>query len=218
MERRIIMTEDGSATIFVPGLNEHYHSIHGALRESLHVFIQNGLNRLNKNHISILEVGFGTGLNAYLTFEKMKDSGMSLYYETWEKYPLTTNEIQELNYPRIAGLTEQLFASLHSASWETEQPILPDASLKKVNGDIREFSSEVTFDLVYFDAFGPDCQPDLWSTDVFKRIAACQESGGLLTTYSVKGSVRRNLQEAGYLVSKHPGPPGKREILLAEKK
>jgi tRNA U34 5-methylaminomethyl-2-thiouridine-forming methyltransferase MnmC len=217
MERRIILTEDGSATFFVPELNEHYHSIHGAIRESLHVFIKNGFERISGEHISVLEVGFGTGLNAYLTFERFIDSDRSLYYESWEKFPLIEKEVEELNYPELAGLNPDLFDYLHSSAWEVEVPVLPNAVLKKIRGDIREFGSEFKFDLVYFDAFGPDSQPELWTTEVFKRISACQDQGGLLATYSVKGTVRRNLQEAGYRVSKHPGPPGKREILLAEK-
>lgn len=145
------------------------------------------------------------------------DTDRTLYYESWEKYPLTPEEVKELNYPQVLGFSESLFLSLHESAWDAEEKILANVILKKVQGDIRNLQSTASFDLVYFDAFGPDCQPDLWSADVFRRIASLQNPGGLITTYSVKGWVRRNLQEAGYQVTKHPGPPGKREILLATK-
>jgi tRNA U34 5-methylaminomethyl-2-thiouridine-forming methyltransferase MnmC len=218
MNRSIIVTGDGSSTLYVPGLDEHYHSVHGALSESMHVFIGNGLNRIAKDPISILEIGFGTGLNACLTFDKLKGSDRRVYYESWEKYPLTEAEYEELNYTRLDGLDESLFRSISGAPWNQEVQIYPNGFLKKIEADIMSFTSDRYFDLVYFDAFGPDCQPDLWTADVFTSISSRQLPGSILTTYSVKGIVRRNLAEAGYQVKKVPGPKGKREITLATKK
>ncbi|HBB92233.1 MAG: hypothetical protein A2X22_06640 [Bacteroidetes bacterium GWF2_49_14] len=218
MNRRIIITDDGSSTLYVPGLDEHYHSVHGAMRESMHVFIGNGLNRVEKNPIAVLEVGFGTGLNACLTLEMLKRSSRGVYYESWEKYPLTNAEYEELNYTSLDGVDESLYRSITGAPWNHEFRVYPDGILKKIEADFLNFTSPRYFDLVYFDAFGPDCQPDLWTAEVFNSIGIRQLPGSILTTYSVKGLVRRNLAEAGYQVEKVPGPKGKREITVAIKK
>ncbi len=218
MNRRIIITGDGSRTLYVPGLDEHYHSVHGAMRESMHVFIGNGLNRVEKNPIAVLEVGFGTGLNACLTLEMLKSSNRGVYYESWEKYPLTEAEYEELNYASLDGVDESMCRAITKAEWNQETIVYPDGILKKIEGDFLNFTSARFFDLVYFDAFGPDCQPGLWTAEVFSSIGNRQLAGSILTTYSVKGLVRRNLAEAGYQVEKVPGPKGKREITIAIKK
>jgi tRNA U34 5-methylaminomethyl-2-thiouridine-forming methyltransferase MnmC len=218
MDRKIIITEDGSPTVFVPDLQEHYHSIHGAVQESLHIFIRNGLDRCHKSSLSILEIGYGTGLNALLTFHKTGETKQSLYYESWEKYPLTSNEYEKLNYSELAGISPNLYKAITEAPWDIIYEISPGAFLKKVQGDIREFHSDRFFDIVYFDAFDPNVQPDLWTADVLRKISSRQEPGAILVTYSVKGSVTRNLKEAGYQVEKVPGPPGKRQITVAFKK
>ena len=217
MDRKIIITEDGSHSIFIPELNENYHSVHGALQESIHIFIRNGLDRCHTPHLSILEIGYGTGLNALLTFHKASETKQSLYYESWEKYPLIADEYEKLNYSVLTGIDSDLFTALSEAPWNATHEIAPGAVIKKVLGDIREFRSDRFFDLVYFDAFGPNVQPELWTAAVFRSISSCQRSGAILVTYSVKGSVTRNLKEAGYQIEKVPGPPGKRQITVATK-
>ncbi|MDD4645433.1 MAG: tRNA (5-methylaminomethyl-2-thiouridine)(34)-methyltransferase MnmD [Bacteroidales bacterium] len=217
MIRQLILTEDGSHTIFVPEMGEHYHSVHGAMQESLHIFIQHGFNQIQAKELSILEIGFGTGLNALLTLLISNADNKPVIYETWEKFPLSSEEIRKLNYPEILKCERSLYNSLHQAAWEINVPITPIFTLRKIESDILNFHSDRIFDLVYFDAFGPDFQPELWTAEVFSKIAACQRKGSRLVTYSAKGQVRRNLREAGYMVEKAPGPPGKREITIAIK-
>lgn len=217
MDRKIIITGDGSHSIFVPGLNEHYHSVFGAVQESSHIFISNGLERCPAPSLSVLEIGFGTGLNALLTFHRTFETKQALYYEAWEKYPLTAAEYETLNYPRFTGIDPALYTALSEAPWNDLHEIAPGAVLHKVLGDITGFCSERFFDLVYFDAFGPDVQPELWTAGVFRRISSQQRAGAILVTYSVKGSVTRNLIECGYRIDKVPGPPGKRQITVAIK-
>jgi len=217
MMRQLILTEDGSHTIFVPALGEHYHSVHGALQESRHIFIQNGYQQVPFNAISILEIGFGTGLNALLTLLATETDKKLVQYEAWEAFPLSEEEILPLNYPALAGCDPALFSTLHRSAWEIENWITPCFNLKKVCGNGVQFQSNQQFDLVYFDAFGPDYQPELWETVVFTRIGNCLKKGSRLVTYSAKGQVRRNLRSAGFIVEKAPGPPGKREITIAIK-
>jgi len=214
-ERRIEQTADGSHTIFIPELGEHYHSIHGSINESLHVFIENGLKRVRASKIRILEVGFGTGLNALLTCLNSQSSESQIYYESWEKYPLKPEEYQILNFADYLGGNHRLLLQLHEAPWEVPSQITDHFTLIKRAGDIRNFNSDHLFDLVYFDAFGPAIQPDLWSRAVFSSIAQTLEDEAILVTYSVKGQIRRNLKEAGFRATKVPGPKGKREITVA---
>ena len=217
MTRQLFLTKDGSHTIFVPELGEHYHSIHGAIQESRYIFIKNGYDKITSGALSILEIGFGTGLNAVLTLLESGTGNKSVYYETWEAFPISAEESGLLNYPDILKSANGVFSELHQAEWGTEVPITSGFILKKVRDDICNFRSEKIFDLVYFDAFGPDYQPELWDTGVFRKIAACMGKNSRLVTYSAKGQVRRNLREAGFSIEKAPGPPGKREITIAIK-
>lgn len=217
MIRQLILTEDGSHTFFVPELGEHYHSVHGAIQESLHIFIHNGFDRIQASPLSILEIGFGSGLNALLTLMKSKDERKPVYYEAWEAFPMSVEEAGLLNYTSLLDSGKETFLELHRSPWEREIPITPIFRLKKVCQDFRNFNSDRAFDLVYFDAFGPDFQPELWGTEVFKNIGNRMAKNARLVTYSAKGQVRRNLREAGFLVDKAPGPPGKREITVAIK-
>jgi tRNA U34 5-methylaminomethyl-2-thiouridine-forming methyltransferase MnmC len=217
MERQIVITGDGSHTLYVPQLGDHYHSVHGAIRESRHIFIGYGYRHIDSPTLRILEVGFGTGLNALLTGLEAIAGQRTVYYETWEAFPLSSEEAGLLNYAGQIGEGQLLFESLHQAPWSEITPIAPGFSIKKVRDDIRHFHSESLFDLVYFDAFGPDYQPELWETVVFRAIANAMATGACLVTYSAKGQVRRNLREAGFRVEKAPGPPGKREITRAFK-
>ncbi len=217
MKREFILTEDGSHTIFVPDMGEHFHSVHGAIQESLHIFISYGYKKLANNPVSILEIGFGTGLNAFLTLLESLSEKKTVYYESWEAFPLSAGESCQLNYPDLLDSGHDHFKALHDAEWGTDVAVTPGFILKKVNADFLSFSSQRSYDLVYFDAFGPDYQPELWEAPVFSKISACMKKDSRLVTYSAKGQVRRNLREAGFLIEKAPGPPGKREITIAIK-
>lgn len=217
MTRHIILTEDGSHTIFVPEMGEHYHSVHGAVMESRHIFIGHGMKKVQTDPLSILEIGFGTGLNAFLTVLESNRLSRRVRYESWEAFPLSEAEYGMLNYPALVGAGDDLFSRLHQLPWGYEQSVTPLFQLKKVHGDIGKFNSDKRFDLVYFDAFGPDFQPELWETRIFRMIEETMKENSRLVTYSAKGQVRRNLKEAGFVIEKAPGPPGKREITIALK-
>jgi tRNA U34 5-methylaminomethyl-2-thiouridine-forming methyltransferase MnmC len=213
---RLIKTSDGSHTIFVPELNEHYHSIHGAVRESTIVFIRNGLEYCKADPAYILEIGFGTGLNALLTAAKCLEADRRVYYTSLEKYPLPEAIISTLNHNIFAGDNgKQLFTAIHSAQWNTFQDISANFSLKKVICDITTTAPEGQFDLVYFDAFGPDKQPEMWTIEVFKKISEVTVPKGILVTYSAKGEVKRILKSCGFDIFLLPGPPGKRQMIRA---
>lgn len=169
------------------------------------------------NPATILEIGFGTGLNALLTLMQTITDKKVVNYETWEAFPLNSQESGTLNYPEILNCCTDAFTGLHQAAWEEQVPLSDTFLIKKIKGDIRNFQSDWLFDLVYFDAFGPDYQPELWETEVFKKIASRMKPNSRLVTYSAKGQVRRNLKEAGFVIEKAPGPPGKREITIAIK-
>jgi len=219
LKRKIITTEDGSHTLFIPELNENYHSIHGAEQESKHVFIEAGFKPFAKaDKINILEIGFGTGLNTLLTFCESKKNNIEIFYTSIEKYPLTDKEVSKLNYGTKNEKRKEIFTLLHKVEWESFVKISNNFNLKKIKTDLKDFIINNKFDLIYFDAFAPDIQSDLWSVTIFEKMYSCLNSGGCLTTYSAKGQVRRNMQEAGFTVERLPGPPGKREMLRALKK
>lgn len=215
-ERVIKISEDGSATLYVPSLDEHYHSWHGAIRESMHIFINAGLEQCNKTDIiNILEVGFGTGLNALLTL--MHKPASTVYYHSLEKYPVPVELVSQLNYPELLG-SDQLrrqFDTMHSLVWDKEHRLTDAFFITKHLCDFLDFRSDLKFNLIYFDAFGPEKQPELWTEAMFANIASMTAPGGILTTYSAKGSVRRALQAAGFKVERLPGPPGKRQMIRA---
>ncbi|EAR14884.1 MULTISPECIES: tRNA (5-methylaminomethyl-2-thiouridine)(34)-methyltransferase MnmD [Robiginitalea] len=219
MERRIIRTSDGSRTIQIPGWQEQYHSLHGALQESLHVFIANGLARYASRPLRILEMGFGTGLNALLSLLEAPRRGLQLEYTALEAYPVTRQEWQELDYGSLFDDPEagNLFKSLHEAPWEAPTPVTPSFTIQKLQANLLEFSACDAFDLVYFDAFGARVQPELWTEKVFQSMYEALSEGGCLVTYAAKGSVRRAMLASGFRVERLPGPPGKREMLRALK-
>lgn len=220
MQRIIERTEDGSATLFVPELNEHYHSVKGARTESQHIFIDKGLEASVAARPHILEIGFGTGLNALLTLEAAEKEKRCVLYTGIELYPLAWPEVDALKYS-----DHPLFGQLHRAVWEEDIPLTPYFTLRKVQADVETIDStrllmihEAPFDVVYFDAFAPEKQPGMWKEEVFRNIHAAMSPGGVLTTYCAKGVVRRMLQAIGFGVERLPGPPGgKREILRARK-
>jgi len=214
----IIITDDGSHTLKVEELNEHYHSTFGAVSESKHVFIEAGLHKVleaKRNNISILEIGFGTALNALLTALYIDAQSPLIHYYGIEAYPLEEKLWRKLNYPHILSdeRAEELFKSLHQCKWGEPCEIMPGFTLHKINQKLQDYKQgEELVDLIFFDAFGPDVQPELWTPEIFKNIADNTSPGGILVTYSCKGSVRRALKEAGFAVEKIPGPKGKREM------
>jgi tRNA U34 5-methylaminomethyl-2-thiouridine-forming methyltransferase MnmC len=214
----IVITEDGSHSIYVQSLDEHYHSVHGAITESQHVFIEAGLKQFRNRHIQILEMGFGTGLNALLTLAETHESKLSIYYTGIEKYPLESTIIESLNYESIIDPAwKGMLKLIHDSPWQQEVLIKPEFILKKLQCDMHEMKLADEFDLVYFDAFAPEKQPELWTEDLFRQIFLSMRPHSILTTYSSKSMVRRNLKAAGFQVEKIPGPPGKREIVRAYK-
>jgi len=211
-------TADGSQTLFVPSLDEHYHSVKGALTESLHIFIHMGLRESKAAEPRVLEIGFGTGLNALLTLEEAKQ-GRAVHYTTLERFPLAMDVIEKLDYS--AFVSEEMapcFLSLHQSSWNEWVQLTPGFHLRKIEADFVTLEMKEKYDVVYFDAFAPEKQPEMWSQEVFNRMYACLNDDGILVTYCAKGEVRRRLQRAGFKVERLPGPPqGKREILRARK-
>ncbi len=214
-----VMTADGSHSLYVPHLDEHYHSQHGAIQESMHVFIDAGLYHLpkGKNTVRIFEVGFGTGLNALLTAVY---AHCCIEYTGIEKFPLPANVIDSLNYcARLGnGNGKEIFAEMHACSWNEHVQITAEFALTKLAGDMHvEQIAHDSFDLCYFDAFGFRAQPDMWVDAVFEKCYDLLAPGGVLTTYAAKGDVRRSMLAMGFLVEKLPGPPGKREMMRATK-
>ncbi|MBN2165832.1 MAG: tRNA (5-methylaminomethyl-2-thiouridine)(34)-methyltransferase MnmD [Marinilabiliaceae bacterium] len=208
-------TDDGSTTLFVPELDEHYHSIYGAVNESLHVFVKAGLKQLKKDVIRVFEVGYGTGLNAYLTYLHKEDKKIEYY--AVEKYPIDNDLISQIKF---GDAIEEcgVFVGLHNAIWDEPVKINNAFKIVKFHADLRDLQlKDARFDLVYFDAFAPDKHPDLWTKQVFEKMFSWLLPGGYLVTYCAKGVVRRMMQEIGFVVERLPGPPPKKEMLRAQK-
>lgn len=221
MKRELFQTGDGSWTFHLPEWNEQYHSKHGAVQEALHVFIEAGLhyfvNSRKQRTVSILEMGFGTGLNALLTFQAASQHSYMVEYHGVEAYPISLADAHTLNYSDLVSNAELIFPQLHSLSWETLHELSKDFQLKKYQRLFSEVNFNALFDIIYYDAFGARVQPELWTESIFESMYKALKKGGVLVTYSAKGSVRRALQTVGFEVSRLPGPPGKREMLRAEK-
>ncbi|PHR71581.1 MAG: SAM-dependent methyltransferase [Lutibacter sp.] len=220
MERKIIITADGSTTIHLPEWNEQYHSTHGAIQEAYHVFIKSGLSLFKNKEINILEIGFGTGLNCFITFLELEKYNLKIDYTGVEAYPISTEEVEALNYIselKTEGETS-LFKEMHDISWDERHNIRKNFHLTKQQKFFKDIDDKNTFDLIYFDAFGARVQPELWTEEIFKKMYIALKQGGVLVTYSAKGSVRRAMQAVGFMVERLEGPPGKREMLRAIKK
>jgi tRNA U34 5-methylaminomethyl-2-thiouridine-forming methyltransferase MnmC len=214
MERELRITNDGSHTMYVKEMGEPYHSIHGAVQESRHVFLEQGFNNMNGQITRILEIGFGTGLNALLTLVEAKRQSKRVYYHAVEKYPLDPPEYEGINHEQfIPGCPAGSFLDLHGAPWGREVSLTDSFTIFKEKADFREMDPAGPFDLVYFDAFDPLKQPHLWTEEIFDRIFQLMNRDGIMVTYSAKGSVRRALVSCGFRVEKVPGPPGKREMI-----
>jgi len=217
---RIESTLDGSNTLYVPSLDEHYHSVNGAKQESMHVYINAGLAECKNDSIKVLEIGFGTGLNTYLTLLYAQQFNKRIDYTAIELFPVEYELIAKLNYTQKDKLPERiLFEKLHTTSWNQKEEITISFSLLKLKYDLTNinFTFNHKFDVIYFDAFAPDKQPEMWTQDTFDFLYSHTSPDGILTTYCAKGMVRRMLQSSGYIVERLPGPPGKREILRAKK-
>ena len=229
MRKSLIITSDGSHTISIPEMNVSYHSFHGAIQESRHVFINEGLlfflNKIHTTAIRVLEMGFGTGLNTLLTLMEAS-SKLEIHYTTIELFPLTVAEARALNY--CCELKREdlipLFEKMHQCEWETDIAISPYFTIHKMRVSLPDTKNSNLFhdnslrpDLIYFDAFAPTAQPELWTKEVFEMLYAILKDKGILVTYCSKGEVRRAMQAAGFKVEKIPGPPGKREIVRAIK-
>jgi tRNA U34 5-methylaminomethyl-2-thiouridine-forming methyltransferase MnmC len=222
-QRTIQLTTDGSHTVAIPSLDITYHSRHGAINESLHVFIDAGLNywlkQQDTKQLRIFEMGFGTGLNALLTYIEAAKNNLNIHYSSIEQFPLEKEIVASLNYCETLqrnDLTE-LFTTMHAAEWNEDVHLSPSFTLHKIQASLLEMPLKEKFDLVYYDAFAPNAQPELWTVEVFKKLYDALNEGGSLVTYCSKGDVRRALIAAGFNVSKIPGPPYKREMLRAEK-
>lgn len=216
MNRELRITGDGSHTMYVSDMDESYHSKHGALQESVHIFIRKGFQTIDKSPVHILELGLGTGLNVMLTLAESEKSGSEVFYHAVEKYPLNAAEFGKLNYEAmIAGLPAGSLIRMHEAPWGIDFNLSDHFRMFKEHSDFRSMDPEGRFDLVYFDAFAPDKQPELWTREIFSKLFALMEPGAILVSYSSKGEVRRVLNSCGFEVRKIPGPPGKREMIQA---
>lgn len=220
MKHEIIITQDGSSSIYIPELDETYHSKFGAIQEAKHVFIKNGLDLFeNDSEISILEIGFGTGLNALITMLEAEKRNLKINYVGVEAYPIAFDEILLLNYVvQLESPEKQVdFEKMHAANWEEEIVINPNFTLTKRKQFFTDISDENIFDLIYFDAFGFTVQPDLWNEAIFEIMYKSLKNRGLLTTYACRTSIKNAMQFAGFQTLKLPGAPGKREMLRALK-
>ena len=218
MKRHLQLTADGSHTIQIDELNVTYHSKHGAIQESQHVFIDAGIRYLHEakqlNEYQILEMGFGTGLNALLTAIYSDQMDLRITYHSIEAFPLTTDEISSLNYGNLLQ-QESIFSLLHTANWNIATTIHPNFEFYKHLCKLDAFVTEEKFNLVYYDAFAPTAQPELWTVEVFEKLYHLLKPEGILVTYCSKGVVRRAMEAAGFRVTKLQGPPGKREMVRA---
>ena len=219
MKREIIITEDGSTSIHLPDWNENYHSKHGAIQEAKHVFIKNGLEIFKNKSVAILEIGFGTGLNAIITFLEGKKLNQKIDYHGIEAFPVATEEIKLMNYEEQLNATEfeDVFAKMHQSDWEEKIHLSSDFSITKRKQFFNDLTDTNYFDLIYFDAFGYRVQPDLWSTAIFQKMYDALKPNGILVTYAARGVVKRSMIEVGFKVEKLAGPPGKREMFRAKK-
>ena len=219
MKREIIITDDGSTTIRIPEWDENYHSTHGAIQEAKHVFIKNGLDLFQKQDaISILEIGFGTGLNAFITFLETINKE-KVNYVGVEAYPISQEEIAQMNYVSEldSEMYQEIFDKMHSCDWENQQTITENFLLTKRKQFFQDIEDKNQFDLIYFDAFGFPLQPELWSEVIFKKMYDALLPKGTLVTYACRSTIKNAMLSVGFSIEKLPGAPGKREMLRATK-
>ena len=219
MKREIVITNDGSVTIYLPDMDENYHSRYGAIQEAYHVFIKNGLALTEGRPISVLEIGFGTGLNCFITYLESLKSGQHIDYTGVEAYPVEQEMITQLNYVSQldANYKQAVFDAMHNAVWGEKMQLTEQFSLTKRQQLFQDINDSEAFDLIYFDAFGYPTQPELWSEEIFAKMYAALKSEGVLVTYACRTVIKKAMMSAGFSVKKVPGPPGKREMLVAFK-
>lgn len=218
---KLVVTADGSHSLYVEHLDEHYHSVHGAVNEALHVFIKNGLELVSqkKQSIKIFEMGFGTGLNALATKQFAQKNNLNIEYTAIEAFPLLWDECQTLNYLEELKAPELIpfFHAIHQLEWNKTIAMDEHFSLHKIHGKIEDITLNEIVDLIYFDAFGPRAQNDMWTTNIFQKFYNSTANEGVFVTYCAKGQVRRDLENVGYKMERLQGPPGKREMLRGVK-
>lgn len=220
MKREIIITDDGSTTIRIPEWDENYHSTHGAIQEAKHVFIKNGLNLFrSQDSISILEIGFGTGLNTFITFLETLNKE-KVNYVGVEAYPISADEVLQMNYVSELQAVDfkSIFETMHSCSWEIVNQLKTNFYLTKRKQFFQDIEDKNSYDLVYFDAFGFPLQPELWSETIFKKMYDALLPNGVLVTYACRTPIKNAMLAAGFSIEKLPGAPGKREMLRATKR
>ncbi|MGI9532278.1 tRNA (5-methylaminomethyl-2-thiouridine)(34)-methyltransferase MnmD [Lutimonas sp.] len=220
MERKIIKTSDGSSSVYLPQWDENYHSKHGAIQEAYHVFIKNGLDLFEDGtKVSILEMGFGTGLNCFISYLEAIKRNLTIDYFGLEGYPLQVDMIMNLNHVQQlhAEQASTMYSKIISSVWDKRAGIDKGFTLTKQEIMFEDFQDVEMADLIYFDAFGARVQPELWTASIFRKMFEALRNGGVLVTYAAKGSVRRAMQEVGFEVERLPGPPGKREMLRGRK-
>lgn len=220
IQPEIITTADGSHSLYISAIDETYHSRHGALQESKYVFIEQGLKHSELGEIKVLEIGFGTGLNALLTALYAQEHKIKVTYHSLETLPLAIDLMKNIADEQTIGEGNMdLFLSLHAAAWEEEIVIHDYFTLKKIKSPLQEYQAENNrYDLIYYDAFGPRAQPEMWEAALFNRIANITNTDGIFVTYCAKGQVRRDLIAAGFDMTRLPGPPGKREMMRGRKR
>jgi tRNA U34 5-methylaminomethyl-2-thiouridine-forming methyltransferase MnmC len=219
LKRNIIQTRDGSTTIHIEEWDECYHSRFGAIQEAQHVFIKKGLSLFENDSVSILEIGFGTGLNAFITFLESPKLKQTIHYVGVEAYPVSVEEAASMNYVAELGVENErpIFEKLHECPWEEPIVLREDFVFTKRKQFFADIDDAAKFDLIYFDAFGYDVQPELWSTAIFQKMYDALKPKGVLVTYAARGVIKRSMIEAGFTVEKLEGAPGKREMFRARK-
>ena len=215
---KIITSNDGSHTIYRKDIDEHYHSIHGSIQESIHVFINAGLRDYLKTKqvvtLNILEIGFGTGLNTLLTIEENQRLKQNILYHTIEPFPIPSSIIEKINFKEI---NKEVFFKIHDFNWEINNSINDYFTFVKIKNKIEDFNPTIKYDLIYYDAFGPNSQQEMWELKIFKHLYNLLNKNGAIVTYCAKGQVRRDFESVGFKVERLPGPKGKREMLRGVK-
>ncbi len=219
MKQTLFVTNDGSTSIHIEEWNESYHSKHGAIQEAYHVFIKNGLSLVQGKSVAILEIGFGTGLNALITLKEAPNFNQTIDYVGVEAFPVAMEMAMQMNY--VSQLEDEslakYFQKMHEVEWELRHPISTSFCLTKEKKMFQDICHKNQFDLIYFDAFGFRVQPELWSVEIFQKMYNAMKIGGILVTYACRTSIKNAMKEVGFTVEKLPGAPGKREMLRAIK-
>jgi tRNA U34 5-methylaminomethyl-2-thiouridine-forming methyltransferase MnmC len=218
---KLFLTDDGSHSLMSETFGDSYHSKFGAIQESQHVFMDAALNfqiQKEKTDLTILEIGFGTGLNALMTFREAERQNLSVQYLTYEQYPISIEQAMTLNYAENLAVSPAVFEEMHRCNWEENVQLSPYFSFKKCQKDCKTIELRDFADIIYFDAFAPQIQPELWELPLLKRMYDALKTEGVLTTYCAKGSVKRALKEVGFHLESLAGPTGKREMTRAIKK